>query len=300
MFLPKLNNFYLPIIRVEAGLPWPEVELLSRRFYFNLNNSIVTEPQHFEVVDVEGKPMRVTGYTAPEGHPGRMKILEDIIVDQQAEPLPKEQKKETRNLRIEELKVVAQVLADRSLTENFRMIRLRRFAREKGVSPEQLLREVNLYSVSEIQKKEKGEIRHFHRTSVDSLISMIQMGRMLSRSKLRELRPDLQLPAWSASDNVLMTRDQFDADGKLVLPGFHNGESYGASGSGVLMVFKDTVMQNETYNAVDSYPSVADLPIEEHCEVILVDSQEDRKKIEETLRDNSRSIPVMMKSEWRR
>ena len=97
-----------------------------------------------------------------------------------------------------------------------------------------------------------------------------------------------------------MTRDKFDADGKLVLPGFHSGESYGASGSGVLMVFRDTVMQNETYSATDSYPSVADLPIEDHCEVILVDSNEDRKRIEGTLRDNSRSIPVMMKSEWKR
>lgn len=261
------------------------------------NNKI---PADLEVIDVHGKPMKVVGYTTPEGNSGRMKILEDVTVEHPDNSEDQNRKEETKSLTTEEVKAAARELADPSLTEMRRKWTLKRLAHEKGISPEQLLREVNLYSVSEIQKHEKGELRHFHRTSVDNLISMIEMGRMLSRSKLRELRPDVQLPAWSSSDNVLMTRDQFDADGKLVLPGFHKGESYGASGNGVLMVFKDSVMQNETYNAVESYPSVSDLPIEDHCEVILVNSEEDRQRIEKALRDNSRSIPVMMKSEWER
>lgn len=51
------------------------------------------EATNFEVIDVEGKPMRVAGYTGPEGSNGRMKVLEDItakdiqdnLTEQQAE-----------------------------------------------------------------------------------------------------------------------------------------------------------------------------------------------------------------------
>ncbi len=53
------------------------------------------EATNFEVTDVNGEPMRVAGYTGPEGSTGRMKVLEDItakdiqdnLTEQQAEQM---------------------------------------------------------------------------------------------------------------------------------------------------------------------------------------------------------------------
>lgn len=214
-------------------------------------------------------------------------------------PVPQELRTEERELSDEVLSKIATVLS-MSSTERDRDWKLKRYAQEHTMLPEKLLREVNAFKVSKIREREKGEVRHFHRTSLDGLVSIIKIGRLLSRSKLKELDSDIQLPGWSSSDNAMMTRDAFNSDGDLISQGFGENEVVGASGKGAILVFSDSVMQNETYDTTRFYPSVADLPIQEHCEVILVDSEQDREFVERLLSDYNFDIPVGIKSTWER
>lgn len=215
------------------------------------------------------------------------------------QPIPQEKQAEENFLPEEKIKNISSLLAVSS-TEKDRDRKLRQFAQQNNMAPEQLLREVNLYKVSNIREREKGEIRHFHRTSMDNLVNIIKIGRLLSKAKLKEINPDIQLPGGSASDNVMMTRDRFDAEGNLVRPGFEENEVVGASGKGALLVFKDSIMQDDTYDTTRLYPTIADLPLQEYCEVVLVDSEEDMEKVANLLIENSLTIPVVLKSSWER
>jgi len=181
-----------------------------------------------------------------------------------------------------------------------RKIRLMQLAKEKSSTPEQILKEINQFKIARMKENEKGEKRHFHRTSIDSFKLIAEMGRMLSRSKLKKERPGIKLPGWSASDNVMLTRDGFDREGKLVTPGFSEGEVVGASGKGIIMVFTESIIDSENYDASSNYPTVSDLPVQEYCEVILANSEDDKKIVEQILAENNLSIPVSLKSHWTR
>ena len=129
-------------------------------------------------------------------------------------------------------------------------ISLKLTAREKGVTPEQLFTEINQYKINRIRDIEKGSIRHFHRTSIDSFEIIAEMGRLVSRSKLKKERPDMKISAWSSSDNVMMTRDKFDSKGNLFSPGFSDNEVVGASGADVTLVFREDVMDSDNYDSI--------------------------------------------------
>lgn len=177
---------------------------------------------------------------------------------------------------------------------------LKQKAREKGVTPEEIFREINQYMINRIRETEKGNIRHFHRTSIDSFRTIAEMGRLVSRSKLKKERPDIKIPAWSASDNVMMTRDKFDSKGNLYSPGFSDNEVVGASGAGATFVFREDVMDSENYDAIGNYPSVSDLSLKDYCEAILVDSKEKKAELEKILTEYNLSIPILLRSEWSR
>ena len=87
-----------------------------------------------------------------------------------------------------------------------------------------MLKEIREYIKSVIREREKGDLRHFHRTSMENFEVIVETERLLSRSKLKEIRPDVVIPGRSASDDVMMTRDVYDSDGKLIRPGFDSHE----------------------------------------------------------------------------
>lgn len=185
-------------------------------------------------------------------------------------------------------------------TESHKNIRLRQIAKEKQITPEKILEEVRLYSKTKIKEREKGELRHYHRTSIENFRKIAGLGKLLSRSKLRELDPDIKMPGWSSSDDVMMTRDHYDLGGNLTQPGFYEHEVVGASGGGVMLVFQDKIMNRADYDSTRQFPTISELPLEDSCEVILADSDSDKKEIEIILSSNHLNIPVVIKSNWSR
>lgn len=189
-----------------------------------------------------------------------------------------------------------------SVSEFGKKVALGQIAKEKGTTPDVVHRELNDYKIAKIKTNEKGEIRHFHRTSVQNLKIIAELGQLLSRSKLKEIRPDLELPGWSASDNVMFTRDQFNAEGDLVRRGFTGDENemIGASGNEVVLVFKQEIMDSDAYDATSNYPSVSNLPLENYCEVILVGTEEDSQQVESILTQYQLQVPIQLKHTWKR
>lgn len=187
-----------------------------------------------------------------------------------------------------------------STTEYQKNIRLKQIGKQKNSSPEEILQEVRLYKKAQIKENENGKIRHFHRTNIDNFRVISEMGRLLSRSKLKKEKPDYKMSSWSSSDDVMMTRDKLDSKGRLVKPGFHEEEVIGASGSGVMLVFNDSIMDIENYDATSQFPTISDLPLEDNCETILVDTNSDKKLIQQVLSSNNLNIPVSLKSNWSR
>lgn len=179
-------------------------------------------------------------------------------------------------------------------------IRLKQIANQKETSPEQILQEIRKYAKIQIRNKEKGSLRHFHRTSPQNFQTIAEMGRLISRSRLKKERPDHSIPGWSSSDDVMMTRDKYSSNGDMVQPGFYSQEVVGASGSGIMLVIKDSIMDREDYDATGDYPTISDLPLEEYCEVILVNSQKEEKQVEQILSTNNLNIPISLKSTWKR
>ncbi|MBN2087781.1 hypothetical protein JW758_05520 [Candidatus Peregrinibacteria bacterium] len=187
-----------------------------------------------------------------------------------------------------------------SATEVGKNIKIAQVAKQKSVSPEQILQEVRNYKKSAIRAAEKGNIRHFHRTSIESFRIIAEMKRLLSRTELKKERPDINLPKWSSSDDIMMTRDKFNSEGDMIEPGFHDQEVVGASGSGVTLVLKNNIMDRNDYDITRQYPTITDLPLQDYCEVILVDSSDQYHKIEKILSSNELNIPISLKSNWKR
>ena len=100
----------------------------------------------------------------------------------------------------EELASLSRQLLSKS--EVARGVRLRQIAKQKDSSPELVLRELNNYIISRVRENENGEIRHFHRTSIDKFRTIAEMGRLVSKTKLSAERPDIEIPVGSTSDTV--------------------------------------------------------------------------------------------------
>lgn len=197
-----------------------------------------------------------------------------------------------------ELRNISQYLL--SQTEFGINLRLKQIAKEKNSTPEEILKEINQFKIATIREREKGEKRHFHRTSIDALKIIAEIGRLVSRSKLKEERPDIKIPGWSSNDNVMMTRDSFDEKGNLINPGFSDKEVVGASGKGVILVMREDIMNSDNYDISSHYPTVSDLPLEGYCETILAESDKDKEEVEKILEENNISIHVLLKSKWTR
>ena len=198
----------------------------------------------------------------------------------------------------EELKSLSQQFL--MITEFQKNIRLKQIAKKKQVPTEQILREVRLYKKEIIRNRETWIIRHFHRTSMKNFQLIAERGKLLSRSKLKEEGLNRELAKWSSNDDIMMTRDKFDTKWNIVEFGFHEKEVIWASWLGVILVFKEDIMDKNDYDITGLYPTVSDLSLQEYCETILVNSEEDLKNIEKILWINNLNISIHIKNDWKR
>lgn len=203
-------------------------------------------------------------------------------------------KKKRRILSDVERKRFASVLKSADFRGKNRELKFK--AKELGVSPEALLNEMREFVKTRVDSPEK--VHHYHRTSIENLGRIIAARAMLSRSEIKKRDPKANLPAWSASDDVMMTRDVFDKDGKLISPGL-TPHGVGASGAGVVLVMGPKITALDNYDATMDYPTVSNMPLEGNCTTILVNDDGVKLAVESMLAAGKiNDIKVVKQDEW--
>jgi len=196
-----------------------------------------------------------------------------------------------------ELRRIVQQLS--GLTEFWRRIRLKQLAKKFWLSYDRILFEARLYKKRQIKKLEKGVIRHYHRTSLDNFEIIVKTWRLLSRAKLKKENPGITIPGWSASDNVMFTRDKYDKNWNLVVPWFSFDEVVWAFWAAIILVFNENIMNKHDYDALWQYPTVSEIWLQDYCEVILVEKKENVKLVENILRKYLLDVKVCYKLDWK-
>ncbi|MFH1712176.1 MAG: hypothetical protein ABH846_03000 [Patescibacteria group bacterium] len=205
--------------------------------------------------------------------------------------------KKARSIPDEELKRKVQTL---SMELRRKPGLIRRYAKEHSITQEQMLFEARDYAKEQIRSREKGNLRHFHITSFENFAHIAAEGALLSRTKLKERHPEIDIPAWSASDDVMMTRDVYNKEGKLVRPGISE-HGIGALKEDITFIFSSAIMDRDDYDGIDEYPTISELPLSQYCEAVLVAKPEDVEKTKKVLKENDLdAIPVLLKGDWSR
>jgi hypothetical protein len=171
-------------------------------------------------------------------------------------------------------------------------------AKRHGVDKDVLLQQVRNHVKGIIRELEKGSLRHYHRTSMNSFRTIVEEGRMLSIPKLKERRPDVEPPKGSVCEDIMFTRDVYDGEGVLSRPGFEPEHKHGASGADVVLVFKDSMMDLDDYDATYSYPTISELPLDRYCEAVLVNNEQTKQEAERLLQEKGLNIPVKLQDQW--
>ncbi len=176
---------------------------------------------------------------------------------------------------------------------------LNQWALRKNVPAERLLQELRMFAKNRIREREKGPLRHFHRTSWEALPIIAKSGQFLSRPLIKERHPEVQLAGWSSSDDVMFTRDKYDKNGTLIMAGLRGKEVVGASGSGAIFVMKESMMDAPDYDATRQFPTVTEIDMTPHCECLLVANAADETRLRNIIKNTSlENVPVRVRNEW--
>jgi hypothetical protein len=164
-----------------------------------------------------------------------------------------------------------------------------------------LLNYLTEQEVASEKETELGNLRHYHRISFKVLHTIVETGSFLSRIDTEEKFSDKVMSSWSSSNNIMMTRDMFNRGGDLVNHGYTTDEgSIGTSGGNAVLVFRQTIMDQDDYEATHRYPEMSEIPLQEYCEVVLVSTEQDQASTEQLLSQHHIHIPVVPASHWKR
>jgi len=150
---------------------------------------------------------------------------------------------------------------------------IRQAAKDWGISEEDTMDRLKLRAKQDLQEREKGPLYHYHRTTVEKALTIINNGALLSRDEMEKAGIDTSKLGWSISDQVMMTRDGYNQEGQATSPGvgIHNTDAYSGFGP-VIFVFEPSVMDSPGYNAIDSRtPTSSKISLAEHEKTILLD-----------------------------
>jgi hypothetical protein len=148
----------------------------------------------------------------------------------------------------------------------------RRLARKSGASVEAVGEALNTAAKEHVTGREHGELYHYHRVPFDNGLRVIASEALLSRSE-QESAGSTDVPThWSASSEVMMTRDHYNTEGVLTKLGL--SESYANIGPEVFAL-DQSVMEAKGYDlATDlAVPRASRIPLSEHGAAILIDDE---------------------------
>ena len=171
-------------------------------------------------------------------------------------------------------------------------------AKQLGVDKKVLTKFIQEKGKAEISSPDK--ILHYHRTSMQSFEQIMQTGFLLNRKNMQLNGIDTSNLRGSSSANIQFSRDVYDADGKLQVPGFDIADNLGASSADVVFVMSPELMNEETYNCFTMYPTVEKADIQRCCATILAKDPNIKMQIEGILKDKNLSIKTMLQEEFDR
>jgi len=178
------------------------------------------------------------------------------------------------------------ILSDQEKKKFYNMLRLggyrdkkfllKRIAKEKNLEPEEILNEIRHFAKQGIRFPEK--VLHFHKTGIDNFKSIVEIGGFLSRSELKKRNPDIKISSWSASDDFMMTQDEYDKDGELIKRGL-SPHGVGASEEDIVFVLGPSIINLDDYDCIIEYPTVSNAPVKGNCTKVLVENEDDKIKV---------------------
>ena len=215
-------------------------------------------------------------------------------------PLPKitEILNKAQEKGVSEQQILNLIHSLRNKNHLIKRARLSAFSREHNVNIDELKNLVLKYVSERTKNLSEGTNYHYHRTSLDALPSILETRALLARSELKKINPDINLPSWSARDEIMTTRDEYNQVGKLIKPGL--GAAIGASGNGVTFVLKESVMDLPGYDAIDNYPCIPNVPLSSEVKAVLVDSESEMAGVKTVMeRFGYGNISIQTVNQWR-
>lgn len=219
-------------------------------------------------------------------------IVQDVLEDEsQSETLldVKEKQSLLGNVNLKRIVQGAQIAV--AATENDYYQYLKRVARKEAIPYEELLSGVREAIKESRFGKNKDRVKFYHSTSMDNLSDILSSGgELLSRSKRREQGEDISGLPWSSSENIQFSCDSFDEKGELIQSGY--GAGRGASGGEISFVFGKDLIDEETFDAASSYPTVEAVGLSEKCLGIIVKDSSKVETVRDLLKRYNMKIPV--------
>lgn len=171
-------------------------------------------------------------------------------------------------------------------------------SKKLGVDKEELETFLKEKGKEEIKSPEK--VLHYHRTSLEYAKKIIETGFLLNRKNIMLNGGDISQLSGSSSANVQFTKDEYDANGRLLSPGFNMEDGKGANSTEVVFVMNPKLMEEESYNCFYRYPIVEKADIRKCCATILAQNPEIQAQIDKCLADKGIRIPTMLQEEFNR
>lgn len=171
-------------------------------------------------------------------------------------------------------------------------------AKKLGIDKKELTAFMQERGKAEISSPNK--VLHYHRTSMQSFEQIMQTGFLLNRKNMQLNGIDISGLNGSSSANIQFSRDIYDDDGKLQSSGFDIDDNLGASSADVVFVMSPELMNEDTYNCLDTYPTVEKADIQRCCATILAKDPNIQMQIESILKDRNIAIRTMLQEEFDR
>lgn len=171
-------------------------------------------------------------------------------------------------------------------------------AKKLGIDKKELTAFMQERGKAEISSPNK--VLHYHRTSMQSFEQIMQTGFLLNRKNMQLNGIDISGLKGSSSANIQFSRDVYDDEGKLQSSGFDIDDNLGASSADVVFVMSPELMNEDTYNCLDTYPTVEKADIQRCCATILAKDPNIQMQIESILKDRNIAIRTMLQEEFDR
>lgn len=166
------------------------------------------------------------------------------------------------------------------------------FGKRTGLAPADVQDLTRRYAKEKVRANERGPLYHYHQRSHQEFERVADEGAILSADSLKELGRAPQ-SVGSRPDVVLMTRDSYNKEGKLIKPGLTN---VGVPAD-VAVVYDASIMDSSGYDCVGMYPSLPRIPLAQ-AHAVLVQNEEAISHTQQVLQSHNLQIPVMTRQAW--